>query len=69
MTLTLRVNRTARRLLDDLARPRGLTRAQVIRRAVLLLKYLDDATAQGREVLIRDPATERTERLLIGGGV
>lgn len=51
-------------LLEQVASRRGVPKTQALRRAVALLKYLDDATDDGQEVLIRDPKTH-TEKQIV----
>lgn len=59
----------AKRVIDQLTRrrfghARGY-RAQTIRNAVLLLKYLSDRQAAGDEISVRDRRTGESERLIM----
>lgn len=51
-------------VLRDLAERDGLTQTEVARRAISTWKFLDDAQQSGSAVLIRDPRTGETERLV-----
>jgi len=42
----------------------NVTLTEVLRRAISTLKYLEDAQRGGKAVLIRDPETKETERLV-----
>lgn len=51
-------------VLRELAERDGLTQTEVARRAISTWKFLDDAQQSGNAVLIRDPLTGDTERLV-----
>ena len=50
--------------LREMADRDGLTLTEVTRRAISTLKFLSDAQREGRSVLLRDPASGETERLI-----
>jgi hypothetical protein len=50
--------------LRELADRYDITMTEAVRRAISVLKYLDDERHAGRDVLIRDPQTKETDRLI-----
>ena len=52
-------------VLEELAESRGLGKTQVLRRAVLLMKYLDEAAASGTDLVLRDRVTGQEKQLLL----
>ncbi len=52
-------------ILAELAESRGLAKSQVLRRAILLMKYLDKASATGTDLVLRDRATGREQHLVL----
>jgi hypothetical protein len=50
--------------LRDLAARDNVTMTETLRRAISTLKLLQDAQREGKSVLLRDPATKETERLI-----
>jgi predicted transcriptional regulator len=52
--LTVQFTDELDQVLEDLAEARGLPKTQVLRRAVLLMRYLDEAAAQGADLVLRD---------------
>ena len=52
-------------VLTELAESRGLAKAQVMRRAVLLMRYLDEASAAGADLVLRDRATGQERQLVL----
>lgn len=63
--LTLQLSPEMDAVLDELAASRDLPKAQVLRRAVLLMKYLDDQTAGDKDILLRDNSTGDANRLIL----
>ncbi|MFZ3016481.1 MAG: hypothetical protein WA041_02150 [Candidatus Microsaccharimonas sp.] len=59
------VSRQMKRILNGLARRRRITRAETIRRAVLLMKYLSDRQAAGDVIMVRDLNTGESIQLLM----
>jgi hypothetical protein len=51
-------------VIEELAEARGLPKTQVLRRAVLLMRYLDEAAAAGKDVVLRDRATGGEQQLV-----
>lgn len=52
-------------ILAELAESRGLAKAQVLRRAILLMRYLDQASAAGTDLVLRDRVTGGERHLLL----
>jgi hypothetical protein len=50
--------------LRDLAARDNVTMTEALRRAISTLKLLQDAQREGKSVLLRDPDTKETERLI-----
>jgi hypothetical protein len=50
--------------LRDMASRDNVTMTEAMRRAISTSKFLDDAQRSGKAVLIRDPETHETERLV-----
>lgn len=47
--------------LDQVAKRRGLHKTQALRRAVALMKYLDQASVDGKKVVIKDDKGEEQQ--------
>jgi len=56
-------------VLSELAQCRGLAKTQVLRRAVLLMNYLDKAAADGADLVLRDRATGYERQLVMESGI
>jgi hypothetical protein len=67
--LTLQLSPELESILDEYAEEHELSKVQVIRDAVKLMKYLEDEIEGDRELVIRDPATGETERLMTPGAI
>jgi predicted transcriptional regulator len=50
--------------LRELAERNNVTMTEVLRRAISTLKILQDAQSEGKSVLLRDPQTKETERII-----
>jgi metal-responsive CopG/Arc/MetJ family transcriptional regulator len=50
--------------LREVAERDGVTMTEALRRAISIFKLLRDAQDEGKAVLIRDPETKETERVL-----
>lgn len=50
--------------LKDVAKREDVTMTEVTRRAISIFKFLDDAQRSGKSVLVRDPETKETERIV-----
>jgi hypothetical protein len=50
--------------LRQIAERDGVSMTEAMRRAISVFKFLDDAQRNGKAVLIRDPATKETERIV-----
>lgn len=50
--------------LREMADRDNVTQSEVVRRAVSTLKFILDAQRAGQSILLRDPATNETERLV-----
>ena len=62
--VTVQMTDEMNEILGEVARRRGLPKTATLRRAVALLKYLDEATERGEQVVIRDPRTN-SERQIV----
>jgi predicted transcriptional regulator len=62
--LTVEMNDEMNRALARVADRRDIPKTAALRRAVALLKFLDDAAERGEEVVLRDPKT-KTERTIV----
>jgi hypothetical protein len=50
--------------LRDLAARDNVTVTETLRRAISTFKLLEDAQREGKSILLRDPETKETERLI-----
>ena len=50
--------------LRDMAARDNVTMTEALRRAISTLKLLQDAQREGKSILLRDPKTKETERLI-----
>lgn len=50
--------------LRELAARNNVTMTEALRRAISTLKILQDAQDEGKSVLLRDPRTKETERII-----
>jgi predicted transcriptional regulator len=50
--------------LRDMASRDNVTMTEALRRAISTLKLLEDAQREGKSILLRDPETKETERLI-----
>lgn len=50
--------------LHELAARDNVTMTEALRRAISTLKFLQDSQREGKSVLLRDPDTKETERLI-----
>jgi predicted transcriptional regulator len=62
--LTVNVSSQLDEVIDQLARARDLPKTAVLRNAVMLMRFLDQAAEDGRELLLRDRETGQ-EQLLV----
>lgn len=62
--MTLQLTPEMDAVLDRLAETRGVPKAQALRRAMLLMDYLDEQIADNNDLLIRDPQGELTRLVL-----
>ena len=49
--------------LRELAARNDVTMTEVLRRAISILKFLQDAQGDGKDLLLRDPQTKEIERI------
>ena len=58
--LTVQFGKRTNQLLEELAEEKGITKAEVIRRALAMYKYLDDETRNGdKRVSVTSAATDK----------
>lgn len=63
--LTLQLTPEMDAILDKLAKERGLSKSQVLRRALVLMNYLDDSAASDKQILLKDATSGEVERLVL----
>ena len=51
-------------VLRDIAEKDSVTMTEALRRAISTLKFVNDADADGKDVLVRDRVTKETERIV-----
>ena len=49
--------------IQSLQERNGLSKTDIVNRAISLYEFIEDQLRQGREVLIRDPEAEETQRV------
>lgn len=62
--VTVQMTDEMNEVLGEVARRRGVPKTAALRRAVALLKYLDEANERGEQVVLRDPKT-KTETQIV----
>ena len=62
--LTLQLSPEMERVLEQLANSRQLPKSQVLRRAVLLMQFLDNQVADDHDIVLKDRKTGETSRLV-----
>jgi predicted transcriptional regulator len=67
--LTVQLTDEMDQVLGDLAEARGLAKTQVLRHAVLLMRYLDEASAQGTDFVLRERDTGKERQLVFESGL
>lgn len=63
--LTVQLTDEMDEVIDELAEVRSLPKTQVMRRAVLLMKYLDDAAKSGQDIVLRDRQSGQERQLVL----
>ena len=63
--LTVKLTDEMDEVIDELAEVRALPKTQVMRRAVLLMKYLDDAAKAGQDIVLRDRVSGQERQLVL----
>lgn len=63
--LTVQLTDEMDEVIDQLADVRGLPKTQVLRRAVLLMKYLDDAATADQDIIFRDRKSGDEKQLVL----
>ncbi|MDQ1536329.1 MAG: hypothetical protein QOE58_722 [Actinomycetota bacterium] len=61
---TVEMNRELDDVVTALAEQQQVPKTQVVRRALALLKYLEDERRAGRVILVQDPDTGREKELV-----
>lgn len=51
-------------ILSQVARRRGVPKTAALRRAVALLRYLDEADERGEQIVLRDPTTKAETQIV-----
>jgi hypothetical protein len=62
---TVELNERLNEILEDLSTEQNTPKTQVIRRAISVLKYLDDEHRKGNKVLIADPTGKAQREIVI----
>jgi hypothetical protein len=63
--LTLEVSDEMNEVLAEMASMRHVPKTQVLRRAVGLMRFLDEAIANNEEIVLRDKTTMHERRLVL----
>ena len=63
--LTLQLSPDMDLVLDQLAARRGMKKSQALRRAMLVMQYLDEQIADGKDVVLRDRETGHDAQLVL----
>ena len=61
--LNVNISTTAMNTLAELATANGISMTEAVRRAIQLLKLVEDATHEGRQVQLVDPETKQVQTL------
>ncbi len=61
---TVEMNSELDDVISSLAEQQGVPKTQVVRRALALLKYLEDEQTAGRVILVHDPGTGKEKELV-----
>jgi Ribbon-helix-helix protein, copG family len=61
--LNVNISTSAMSTLAELAATNGISMTEAVRRAIQLLKLVDDATHEGRQVQLVDPDTKQVQTL------
>lgn len=64
---TVDVSKELDRAVNDIAAEDGVTKSDVLRRAVALLKLAHEAQKRGDKVILRNDAEDREREVLISG--
>jgi predicted transcriptional regulator len=67
--LTVQFTDEMDQVLEELARARDVPKAQVLRRAVLLMRYLDEASAAGKDLVLIDRVTGQERQLVLESSI
>jgi predicted transcriptional regulator len=62
--VTVQMTDEMNEILREVARRRGVPKTAALRRAVALLKYLDEASERGEEVVLRNPETHAERQIV-----
>lgn len=65
--LTLQLSPEMDEVLEELAEERDVSKAQVLRQAMLLLRYLDGEVADAKDIIVRDRETGEASVLVFEG--
>ncbi len=52
-------------ILGEVAHRRGVPKTAALRRAVVLLKYLDEANERGEQIVLRHPETKAETQIIL----
>jgi len=63
--LTLQVTPEMDAIIEKLSQERGISKSQIMRRAIVLMNYLDEGAASNKEILLRDSTSGEVERLVL----
>jgi hypothetical protein len=63
--LSIKLSADAAEAIREISERRGITITEVIRRAISTHKYIDDASARGAKVLVREPDKTVSELVFV----
>lgn len=63
--LTLQVTPELDAILEKLSRERGISKSQIMRRAIVLMNYLDEGASNNKDILLRDASSGEVEKLVL----
>ena len=52
------------RALKEMAKQQNVTMTEVLRRSISIYKFLSDSAGDGKVVLLEDPTTKETEKII-----
>jgi hypothetical protein len=63
--LSVNLNEETTAALHEIANARGITYTEAVRRCILVAKYIEDSTAEGRQVITQRPDGTHARELVL----